>query len=77
MGRSSGCSLVKLAGDAVKLLAVWQRVLQDDKELFQFDGDLDDGRQHDQEGTLLLAGDELRERRLHDFGVVQEAMEVV
>ena len=47
------------------------------EQLLQLDGDLHHRRQHDQEGALLLAGDELGERGLDHLGVVQEAVEVV
>ena len=67
----------QLGGDAEQLLPVGQLVLHDNEQLFQLDRDLDRLCQHDQESTLLLAGDQLGKRRLDDLGIVQKAMEVV
>src|ERR1019366_2601541 len=67
----------QIAGDLLQLLAIGQLVFNDNEELFELDWNLHDRRQDDDEGALLLAGDELAEDGLNDFRAVQEAMEVV
>jgi hypothetical protein len=44
-------------------------MLDDDEELLQFERDGHNRRQHDDEGALLLAGDELCEDGLDDLSV--------
>jgi hypothetical protein len=67
----------QLASDSFQLLAIGQGVFEDDEELLQLDRDLHQGRQHHQEGALLLAGDQLVEHRLHHFRIGQVAMELM
>src|SRR5438309_1737980 len=52
-------------------------MLDHHEELLQLHGDLHHRRQHDQECTLLLAGNELMKGRLDDFWVVEKAMKVM
>ena len=67
----------QFTSDPQELVAIGQGVFDDDEELFQFDGDLDDRGQHHDEGSLLLAGDELCEGGLDHFGIAEEPVKIV
>ena len=56
------------AGDRLELVAAGQVVLDDDEELLQLDGDLDDRGEDDDEGAVALAGLELGVEGLGDLG---------
>lgn len=67
----------QFAGDAFELLAIGQRMLDDNEQLFELNGDLCRRRQDHDERTLVLAGDELGEHVLHDFRAGQKPVEIV
>jgi len=65
------------AGDLGELLPAGKFMLDHDQQLFQLGRDLDHGTQDDDEGAVLLAGDDLLQQRLHDLGRLQEAMKIL
>ena len=64
------------AGDGFQLLAAGQRVLDHDEQLFELRRHLDDRRQDHDERAVLFAGGQLFGQGLHDFGRLQEAVEI-
>jgi hypothetical protein len=52
-------------------------MLDDDEEFFQFDRNLNDGREHNHKRSLVFPSDKLRYRRLNDFRVRQELVKIV
>src|SRR5271156_698739 len=58
------------ARDLRKLVAVWQAVLDYDKELFELDGNIHDRRENRYESAVLFSGNDLTDQRLYDFGRV-------
>ena len=65
------------SSDGFQLIPVWKLMFQDHKQLLQLDGNLHDGREHQQKGPVLFAGGDLTDECLHNFGRVQEPVKVV
>ena len=63
-------------GNLLQLVAAGQVVVEHDEVLFEFGGDLHDGRQDDDERAIGLAGADLLGQGLDDLRRIQEAMEV-
>ena len=52
-------------------------MFENDKQLFELEGDLHDRRQNHEKRAVLFAGGQLVHQGLHDLGALQEAMKIL